>query len=72
MASSGKTNTPAPIGATEPPTLASILERITLARRLVMLSLDFSAKARTNAELAQAGLAELDVLLASAVKAGAS
>jgi hypothetical protein len=52
-------------------TVAEITERITLVRRLVMLSLDFSAKARTNAELAQAGLAELDAMLTAAAKAGA-
>jgi hypothetical protein len=57
-----------PRSAVESPTLEAILERVTLARRLVMLSLDFSAKARANAELAQAGLAELDTMLAAAAQ----
>lgn len=53
-------------------TVAEIQERISLVRRLVMLSLDFGAKSRANAELAQAALAELDAQLAHAAsKAGA-
>jgi len=63
-------NTGAPARAQEPLTLAAIQERITLVRRLVCLSLDFEAKARMNAELAQAGLAELDVMLAHAAQKG--
>jgi hypothetical protein len=57
--------------AREPLTLDAITERIALIRRLVMASLDFDAKARANAELAQAGLAELDAALAAARKGGA-
>ncbi len=55
-----------------PITLEGITERITLIRRLVALSLDFDSKARTHAELAQAGLTELEAALAhSAQKGGA-
>jgi hypothetical protein len=68
----GKVTTRAPSGATGPLTLEQIHERIALVRRLVALSLDFDTKARTNAELAQAGLAELETKLASrGVKGGA-
>ena len=55
---------------TSPPALADIQQRIVLVRQLVALSLEFNAKARTNAELAQAGLAELDTLIAHAVREG--
>lgn len=52
----------------DPPTLADIQERIVLVRRLVALSLDFDAKARSNAELARTGLLELEGMLAREIQ----